>query len=446
MINIDIPIGAQIILRILNDNGYEAYVVGGCVRDSLLKRQPQDWDITTNCLPEKLMNIFKVTHKVIPTGIKHGTATLIGADNIAYEVTTYRIDGEYLDNRHPDKVEFTSSLKDDLSRRDFTINALAYNDEEGLKDYFGGIYDLKNKIVRCVGNAIDRFNEDALRMLRALRFQAQLEFEVDEDIQDALLQLSGNIKNISIERIREEFNKILMANPMSIGDLSYFNLLKHFIPEYAICEKTEQVNPYHVYNVGHHLLHSAQNIDKNIQLRLTMFLHDIAKPQCKTTDISGVDHFYGHTEKSAELAETILKRMKYDNKTIAKVVTLIKYHDLKIENKKQIKKVLNKIGEDNLKDLLKVKEADMKAQNMDFYEERYVQLEKVKCEIDQIISEKQCFNIQDLKIDGRDLIMLGIKQGKEIGATLNQLLDIVIDNPELNKKDKLIEIVMKQLT
>jgi tRNA nucleotidyltransferase (CCA-adding enzyme) len=445
VVKINIPLGAEIILKILRENGYEAYVVGGCVRDSLLGRQPKDWDITTNCLPEETITLFQSTHNVIPTGLKHGTVTLIGTDHIPFEVTTYRIDGKYLDNRHPDRVEFTNSLKEDLSRRDFTINALAYNEQEGLIDYFGGIADLNSKIIRCVGNAADRFDEDALRMLRAIRFQAQLEFKIDKDIYNALLKLSYNIKNISIERIREEFNKILIANPMDIHYLSYLNLLKHFIPEYDMCECTTQINPYHIYDVGKHLLHSAENIDKNLQLKLTMFLHDIAKPQCKSTDESGIDHFYGHAEQSFKLAETILKRMKYDNKTIEKVITLVKYHDLDINHKKQIKRLLNEIGEDNLRDLLKVKEADIKAQNLDFYEKRHDNLKRVEDEIDDIIGQQQCFTIKNLKVNGRDLIQLGISQGKEIGVILEQLLDIVLDNPKLNEKEKLIEIVINRL-
>jgi tRNA nucleotidyltransferase (CCA-adding enzyme) len=439
-IDIEIPSKAKVIINILKSNGYEAYVVGGCVRDSLLKRQPNDWDITTNCLPEDMLHIFKATHKTIPTGLKHGTVTLID-DGIPFEATTFRLDGEYSDNRRPDNVIFTSSLKEDLSRRDFTINAIAYNDDAGLVDYFGGLEDLQNKIIRCVGDAEARFNEDALRMLRAIRFSAQLGFQMHKDIDIALLKLSDNIKNISIERIREEFNKILLSNSDKITDLNFYGLLKHFIPEYEVCENTDQNNPYHVFSVGKHILCSMNNIENNLTLKLTMFFHDIGKPQCLTTDSKGVDHFYNHGEASTLLAEKILKRMKYDNKTIDNVLVLVKYHDYEIKHRKQIKRLLNIIGEESLRDLLKVKEADIKAQNLKFYEASHTELIKAEAEIDEIISQQQCFTLKDLKINGADLIQMGISPGKEIGTILNKLLELVLDNADLNDREKLVKIV-----
>jgi tRNA nucleotidyltransferase (CCA-adding enzyme) len=439
-IDIEIPSKAKVIINILKSNGYEAYVVGGCVRDSLLKRQPNDWDITTNCLPEDMLHIFKATHKTIPTGLKHGTVTLID-DCIPFEVTTFRLDGEYSDNRRPDNVIFTSSLKEDLSRRDFTINAIAYNDDAGLVDYFGGLEDLQNKIIRCVGDAEARFNEDALRMLRAIRFSAQLGFQMHKDIDIALLNLSDNIKNISIERIREEFNKILLSNSDKIADLNFYGLLKHFIPEYEVCENTNQNNPYHVFSVGKHILCSMNNIENNLTLKLTMFFHDIGKPQCLTTDSKGIDHFYNHGEASTLLAEKILKRMKYDNKTIDNVLVLVKYHDYEIKHRKQIKRLLNIIGEESLRDLLKVKEADIKAQNLKFYEASHTELIKAEAEIDEIISQQQCFTLKDLKINGADLIQMGISPGKEIGTILNKLLELVLDNADLNDREKLVKIV-----
>ena len=439
MKKIIIPIGAVTILKKLQNSGYEAYVVGGCVRDSLLGRSPKDFDITTNCLPEEVISIFKSTHKVIPTGLKHGTVTILD-EGIPYEVTTFRIDGEYLDNRHPEKVQFTSSLKDDLARRDFTINALAYNNENGLIDCFGGVNDLKNKIIKCVGNASDRFNEDALRMLRAIRFQAELNFKLDRDISDSIPNLSGNIKNISIERIRDEFNKIILADAFKIEELDNLGLLKQFIPEFRICLRTKQNNIYHVFNVGEHILCSINNIEDNLVLKLTMFFHDIGKPNCLSTDEKGVDHFYKHPKESVKIAKEILTRMKYDNKTIDRVLVLVEYHDMQIVSKKQIRRLLNKIGEDNLIDLLKVKEADMKAQNLDFYDGRHNELETVRTEINSILEEEQCFKLKDLKINGKDLIKMGIDPGKEIGIVLNALLDKVLENPELNTKEKLIEI------
>ncbi len=441
MKKINISSGADIILKKLQESSYEAYVVGGCVRDSLLGRKPQDFDITTNCLPEDIINIFKPTYMVIPTGLKHGTVTLIGDDGIPYEITTYRIDGEYLDNRHPEKVKFTTSLKDDLARRDFTINALAYNNEKGIVDYYGGIDDLKNKIIKCVGRASDRFNEDALRMLRAIRFQAQLNFKLDSDISDSIPNLSENIKAISIERIREEFNKTIIADGLIIEELDQLGLLKYFIPEFQICIRTKQNNIYHVFNVGEHILRSINNIEDNLVLKLTMFFHDIGKPNCLSTDEKGIDHFYKHPKESVEIAKEILTRMKYDNKTIERVLLLVEYHDVQITSKKQIRRLLNKIGQDNLIDLLKVKEADIKAQNLDFYCGRHKKLEMTKIEINNILEEKQCFSLKNLKINGNDLIKLGVEPGKKIGIILNGLLDKVLEKPELNTKEKLMEIV-----
>lgn len=445
MNKINIPIGADSILKKLQEFGYEAYVVGGCVRDSLLDRSPRDFDITTNCLPEEVINIFKSTHKVILAGLKHGTVTIVGDEGTPYEVTTFRIDGEYLDNRHPEKVEFTHSLKDDLSRRDFTINALAYNKETGIVDCFAGMDDLKNKIIRCVGNPSDRFNEDALRMLRAIRFQAQLDFKLDRGISEAIPKLSANIKHISIERVRDEFNKIILANGFKIKELDHLGLLKQFIPEFSICLRTKQNNIYHVYNVGEHILCSIDSIEDNLVLKLTMFFHDIGKPNCLSTDEKGIDHFYKHPKKSVEIAKVILTRMKYDNKTIDKVLLLVEYHDLQITSKKQIRRLLNKIGEDNLIDLLKVKEADMKAQNLDFYPQRHKNIENVKLLLNEVIEEKQCFNLKNLKINGNELIKLGIEPGKSIGAVLNLLLDKVLENPKLNTKEKLIELAKKSI-
>lgn len=441
--NIKIPSQAKKIMNILKNSGYESYVVGGCVRDSILGREPNDWDITTNCLPEDMLQIFNDYYKTVPTGLKHGTITVID-DGIPFELTTYRVDGEYSDNRRPDNVTFTASLEEDLGRRDFTINALAYNDEVGVIDCFGGVDDLQNNTIRCVGDPKARFTEDALRMLRAIRFSAQLGFELQEGINAVLTELSDNIKNVSIERIREEFNKIIMADADKILELIKFGLLKHFIPEYEICEKTMQNNPYHIFSVGKHIRFSMKNIENKLTLKLAMFLHDIGKPICLSKDSAGIDHFYNHGEVSCELAEKILKRMKYDNKTIENVLVLIKYHDYELKHKKQIKRLLNIMGEENLRDLLKVKDADIKAQNLEFYEKRHLELIKVETEIKAIIIENQCFSLKNLKIDGRDLIQLGLKPGKEIGTILNQLLELVLDDPNLNDKEILQQLAKEK--
>ncbi|MEW9093753.1 MAG: CCA tRNA nucleotidyltransferase [Clostridiaceae bacterium] len=440
-IEIHIPKWVQYTVDTLHEFEYEAYVVGGCVRDSLLDKTPNDWDITTNALPKEVIDIFRsLGYKVIETGLKHGTVTVVINDE-NFEITTYRIDGIYSDGRHPDNVNFTRSLKEDLARRDFTINAMAYNSKEGLIDYFGGLYDLKEKVIRCVGIPHNRFSEDALRIMRAYRFAGQLGFNIEEEALTAILELKENLKNISIERIREELNKIMISDMSIFFGLYKHGILKVILPELEVCAGIKQDNPYHIYDVYDHSIYSAINIESKLHLKLTMLLHDIGKPECKTTDKQGIDHFYNHNEVSATKAEQILKRMKYDNKIIEKVVTLIKYHDREISGSKSIKKLLNLIGEESFKDLLKVKIADMQAQNLDFYKERYDKLVNIEEKLNRIIETKECFTIKDLAINGKDLINIGIKQGKEIGDILNHLLDIVLENPEMNTKEKLIEII-----
>lgn len=431
-----VPKEVLTVIDIFKTNGFKAYLVGGSVRDALLGKLPKDYDLCTNALPEATLSIFREKFKVIETGLKHGTVTIM-VNKMPIEVTTFRIDGDYTDNRRPDNVSFTSSLKEDLSRRDFTINAIAWNEEDGIVDYFDGIKDLQQKRIRCVGDPNKRFGEDALRMMRAIRFSAQLNFNIDEGISEALHHNHYLLKNISIERIQQEFNKLLLSNPMRIHDLWEYGLLDHFIPEYDICETTEQNNPYHTHKVGEHLIHSACNIESTLHLRVTMFLHDICKPQCKTTDEKGIDHFYGHPQASADAACEILKRMRYDNNTIERVVTLIKYHDIQIAGKKTIRKMLSKIGEEDFRDLLKVKDADMGAHNPNCYKERHEQLLEYEKKLDEILKEQECFKLKDLKVNGPDIMALGFK-GRDIGLVLNRLLEMVLEDPSLNDKEYLI--------
>lgn len=439
-----VPKWPDYIINKLQNSGFKAYAVGGCVRDSLLIKEPNDWDITTSARPEAIIKTFEALgHKVIPTGLKHGTVTVI-LENTAYEITTFRIDGNYTDGRHPDKVEFTDDLRKDLSRRDFTINAMAYNSKEGLIDYFNGREDLNRKVIRCVGRAEERFNEDALRMLRAMRFSAQLGFELDKETEASIQNNHRLIENVSKERIQVEINKILLCdNADYIAKLNDCGLLEDIIPEYSACFNCEQNNPYHIYNVGVHTKNSIKHVENNLSLRLTMLFHDIGKPACKTTDTKGIDHFYNHQSRSCAMAEEILKRLKYDNATIKKVMTLVAFHDAEVNSEKQIKKILNKIGEENFLDLLKIKEADIKAQNQDYYEENHKKLMVAKNIFYKVIKEEQCFKLKDLAINGRDLMHLGIKDGRMIGNILNKALQTVIDEPKLNDKKKLLEFAEK---
>lgn len=438
---IKIPEDPRHILNVLYKNKFEAYVVGGCVRDSLLLKEPNDWDITTSAKPKDMVRIFKNEgYKVIPTGLKHGTVTVM-IGKVGYEVTTFRVDGKYSDARHPDNVYFTDDLRDDLSRRDFTVNAMAYNEKEGLVDCFNGYKDLNNKIIRCVGNPNKRFNEDALRMLRAVRFSAQLNFEIEAKTVEGIRTNYELIKNVSMERIQSEINKILMSdNPDYLANLYEYNLLNYIIPEFTLCFKCEQNNPNHIYNVGVHIQNSLKFVEKNLVLRLTMLFHDIGKPLCKTTDENNIDHFYGHAEKSFLMAETILKRLKYDNATIEKVKKLVKFHDSDINSPKQIRKILSKIGEENFICLLKVKEADIMAQNHIYYESRHKKIELAKNMFELIVSENNCFKLKDLAVNGCDLMDIGIKNGKTIGIILNKLLEVVIEKPQINNKKSLLEI------
>ncbi|AXU54265.1 TPA: CCA tRNA nucleotidyltransferase [Clostridioides difficile] len=437
MINIEIPKKVDYIIKELEKNGYEAYIVGGCVRDCLLERVPNDWDITTSARPEVVVELFE---KTIPTGIQHGTVTVM-IEHEPFEVTTYRIDGNYSDGRHPDSIEFTNNIVKDLSRRDFTINSIAYNSKTGLVDPFNGYEDIQNKYIRCVGNPVDRFEEDALRMLRAVRFSAQLNFKIAEGTKQSIHKKADLIKNVSIERIQTEFNKILVSDSSKLNLLKSTGLLKFIIPEICELEDVTQHNPYHIYDVQKHTLIATEVIEDELYLKLTMLFHDLGKKVTKTTDKNGVDHFYTHSRESVKIAKKILKRLKYDNYTINKVLILIQYHDYRIEPKRKIiKKLLNKLEDVGLfEDLIKVNWADTLAKNPKYAKQKILNLIECEKEFKHIINQKECFNLKDLAINGKDLISIGIKPGKDIGHILNKMLEIVINNPELNEKEILKE-------
>ncbi|MBA4510070.1 HD domain-containing protein [Clostridium sporogenes] len=442
-IKIQIPKGVKYIINTLQENNHEAYIVGGAVRDSLLERKVNDWDITTSANPQEVVNIFEnLRYKIIPTGLKHGTVTIL-INSIGYEITTFRIDGEYEDNRHPKEVKFTSNLKEDLKRRDLTINAMAYNDKTGLIDYFNGLEDLNNKIVRCVGNSKDRFNEDSLRMLRCIRFASQLNFDMEKSTKFNIRELSKNINNVSMERIRDELCKILVSSQPVYGirNIVELNLVDYIIPELKDCVGFQQHNKHHDKDVYGHILSVVENVPNKLELRLAALLHDIGKPKCFNIGEDGQGHFYGHQKISADMTKDILKRLKFDNKTIDKVDKLVynhmtRYNKLRTPN---IKKFINKVGIDNLDDLFELQIADIKGSAKEYHSFDNVLNLKIKCE--KILSEKQPLTIKDLDIDGHDLMELGIKQGKEIGIVLNKLLDIILENPNLNNKEDLIKIV-----
>ncbi len=439
-----LPEKVNFIIDTLQEHGFEGYAVGGCVRDAMLSRVPQDWDITTSAKPEQVKALFRHT---IDTGIQHGTVTVM-LDHEGFEVTTYRIDGEYEDARHPKEVQFTSNLLEDLKRRDFTINAMAYNEKDGLVDAFDGLGDLERGIVRCVGNPIERFTEDALRMLRAVRFAGQLGFEIEEQTQKAIQTLAPNIAKVSAERIQIEIIKLLTsAHPERIQTAYETGLTKVFLPEFDAMMETQQNNPHHCYTVGEHTIEALKQIEADKVLRLAMLFHDVAKPVCRTTDEKGIDHFYGHEQRGSEMTREILRRLKFDNDTTKRVCSLVLCHDHmpKLEEK-NVRRAVFKNGIDQYPGLFSIKRADVLAQSDYEREEKLADIELYENLYKGIIEKEQCLSLKDLALTGSDLIAQGMEPGKEIGETLKQLLELVLENPEWNTKEKLLEQVHKKET
>ena len=420
----------------LEDAGFEAYLVGGSLRDILMGREVHDFDITSSAKPEEVMEVFS-DFKVIPTGLKHGTVTVLVEDE-PLEITTFRSESGYSDGRHPDSVSFAKSVEDDLGRRDFTMNAMACRINGELFDLFGGQKDIADKLVRTVGSAKERFSEDGLRILRAIRFAAVLGFEVEAGTKDAIHQMGYMIEKVSEERIVSEFNKIMLSEKPSTYLREYKDIICIFIPELEACIGFDQKNHHHVYDVFEHTLRVVDNMPPKLSLRLAALFHDISKPICFEIGSDGEGHFYGHASKSSEMAENILRRLKYDNVTITDVCQLVKYHDHQIENSdKIIKRMLRRLGEKGFFDILDLKRADNLGQSEEF---RYRQdiLQELENSARRILDEKACFSIKDMAINGSDLIKLGMVQGPEIGEVLEMLLDRVISGEIKNDRQELI--------
>lgn len=441
--HIQLPPDVAGIIHRLEESGYEAYAVGGCVRDSLLGRIPNDWDITTNALPEQVKALFSHT---IDTGIQHGTVTVI-LHHVGYEVTTYRIDGEYEDSRHPKEVVFTPSLTEDLRRRDFTINAMAYNDTKGIVDIFEGVRDLEIGIIRAVGNPIERFSEDALRMMRAVRFAAQLGYQIEENTLCAIRRMAESLRHISAERIQTELVKLVTSPHPGHMELLYrAGITKVIMPMFDRIMITTQNNPHHSYTVGEHSIKAMEYVDADKVLRLTMLFHDVGKPDTKTTDEEGIDHFHGHGVISAGYAKEILKKLKFDKETMRKVTTLTLQHDRRIDTTpKAVRRILNELGEELFLLLLEVKRADILAQSSYRQEEKLQELEVLLSTYNVIKEKEQCFCLKDLAVTGQDLIAMGVKPGPELGQLLGELLEIVLEKPEANDKEKLLEIAKQSI-
>lgn len=438
-LKIEIPSGANEIIHTLQDKGYEAFLVGGCVRDSILKRPIHDYDITTSATPDEMMEIFK-DKRIIETGLQHGTITIV-IDGEPYEVTTYRIDGNYSDSRRPDKVTFTKSLEEDLKRRDFTINAMAYNDEVGLVDPFNGMEDIEHYKIRCVGRAEDRFSEDALRILRAIRFASQLGFVVDSDVSLNIHKMYKNLENISIERINSEFCKIAASSDFCVQMVLYHEVFSLFIPEIKNMFGFQQNNPYHIYDVWNHTVHAIEYCESDdLVTRLSVFFHDIGKPHCYQDSEDGIRHFKGHGRVSADMTDKIMKRLRFDNDTREKVVELVYYHDATFEvEKKYVKRWLNKIGEEQFKRLLNIRRADIKAQADINQETRLQKIDNIGYILEEVLQDDECFSLKDLAVNGKDVMdTMLIKSGKEVGYWLNEILTRVIDGRLKNDREDLI--------
>lgn len=435
-----IPENAAYIIDTITRAGFEAYCVGGCVRDMLMGIKANDFDITTSATCDEVKAIFN-HDRIIETGIKHGTVTVI-IEGEPFEVTTYRTEGTYSDNRHPDEVIFTRSLREDLSRRDFTVNSIAYNKKDGIVDLFGGKEDIENKIIRCVGEPEKRFKEDSLRILRGIRFASTLGFTVEEKAKRAMLQCRHLIKNISAERIFTELSKMLCGKNVKNIIIEFADVLAEIIPEIKAMNGFEQHNFHHVYDVLTHTAVVVESTPPLLQLRLAALFHDVAKPCCFSLDEKGVGHFYGHASISAEIVEKRLTELRCDNKTKEAVVKLIKAHDAPIEeNERIIKRRLASMGKELFFYLIKLKRADTAGLAPEFAE-RYAHFDRLEAIAEEILSKEECFSLKHLAVNGRDMMALGLK-GREIGDMLNFLLEAVIDKKVENEKKALVEFAIR---
>lgn len=432
---------AKAVLKRLRESGYEGYVVGGSVRDSLLGLTPNDFDVTTNALPETVLELFS-DFTVVETGLKHGTVTVV-IDGEPIEVTTFRCDGEYSDGRHPERVSFTPSLSEDLKRRDFTVNAMAYSEESGLIDLFDGESDLRNGIIRTVGNAEERFNEDALRILRALRFASSYGFKIEKQTEKAIRKLKGSLSLLSSERIFSELKKLVLGKGAERILLEYSDVITEVIPELKECVGFDQHTPYHLYDVYTHTVKTLALCPVDTVTRLSALFHDCGKPE-SFTETEGVGHFFGHASVSAEKTRAAMNRLRSDNKTKDAVVTLVKYHDTEVqENEKNVKRWLGRLTPEIFERLINLKIADNSAKTEESLE-RLKKYENIKGIAKEILEKEECFSLKQLQINGSDLIALGIPKGRAIGETLTLLLDKVISGECQNTKDELLEVIKNQ--
>lgn len=437
---IEIDKKAQKVISMLENKGYNAYIVGGCLRDILLGRKSQDIDITTDALPKEIIDVFKDSYKVIETGVKYGTVTVI-IEASPIEITTFRSEQDYIDGRRPEKVSFEKDIKADLSRRDFTVNAMAYNDKDGLIDLFGAKRDLEDKIIRCVGNPRQRFKEDKLRMLRAVRFATTLDFKIEDETFEAIKEFSEYINEISIERINAELSKMLLLQRPSqaIILLKKTGLLKNILPVIDDMYGFSQQNPYHEKDLFFHTMDVLDSVRDDLVLRLAALFHDSGKLYTKTLDENNIGHFYGHSELSFDIARDNLKRLRYSNNTIELVALLCKKHMIDTRNitKKGIRKLISLFGKDYIYYLIELQRADSSSTTLGVDD-------ALKNKVEEVLSEEDVFSLKDMDIDGNDVKNLGYK-GREIGNILKYLFDKVMENPKINEKTILLEIIKREI-
>ena len=436
----DIPAGARQVLQTLTAAGHEAYLVGGCVRDLLRGVEPHDWDICTSARPEETERCF-AGQRIIETGLKHGTVTVL-VDGEPYEITTYRTEGPYSDNRRPDYVRFVPDLTEDLARRDFTMNAIAMDLDGGLRDPFGGAGDIKARLIRCVGEPDRRFQEDGLRVMRALRFAAVFGYEIEERTARAVHENRAMLDRVAAERINVELRKLLVGQSVGAILRQYPDVFCQFWPQLGPLVTLEQHNPWHCWGGWEHTIHAVEAAPADVTLRLTMLLHDIGKPACKSTDENGIDHFHGYPAVSAKLADEMLRALKFNNKTRERVVLLVERHDAQIPSRNQvIRRWLNRLGPEAFFQLLEVKRADSMGQTLEKVQDRLTELDEIKAKAKQILTERQCLTLKDLAVDGRDVIAAGIAPGPEVGRVLEELLERVLSSKISNNRMDLLMLI-----
>lgn len=435
---VEIPEYVKQILEKFHNSGFEAYCVGGCTRDSIMGKTPYDWDITTSATPEETKRLFSGT-KTVDTGLKHGTVSLI-IDKNCVEVTTFRTDGEYKDNRHPENVSFTKSLEEDLSRRDFTMNAIAF-DGEKTTDIFGGTNDIYNGIIKTVGEPEQRFKEDALRIMRALRFSAVLGFEIEQNTKNAIHNNRELLLNISKERLSSELSKMIVGKNIFAVLTEYSDILAVFIPEIAPAVGFKQYGKKHAYDVWEHICHTVDTIPPDRILRLTMLLHDLGKVPTHAINENGDSTFKNHAQVGGEIAKNILTRLKFDKKTVNRVSFLVSNHDFEPpETKLLLKKKMKTLTPDDIRTLLTIKKSDRGALS-EAYRDISKQSKQVLLWLDEIEKNNECVKIPDLAISGKDLTKKGLS-GEEIGQTLDRLLDAVVEGKIKNEKNDLLTYIL----